>query len=64
MNLNRLYNVKEIEMEYKNDPSIRSYMFFFFFNKKKYCIDATEEIGKLVMLITMVKKMLMSIRRI
>ena len=54
----------EIEMEYKNDPSIRSYMFFFFFNKKKYCIDATEEIGKLVMLITMVKKMLMSIRRI
>lgn len=31
------------EKQYAQDPSIGSYMYFFTFNNKQYCVDATEE---------------------
>ena len=33
----------EQESEYSNDHNIGSYMFWFKWNEKKYCVDATEE---------------------
>ncbi|CAL2036101.1 CBN-SET-1 protein [Caenorhabditis brenneri] len=34
---------KLIEQQYSNDEDIGSYMFFFEYNNKKWCIDATKE---------------------
>ena len=45
-----------IEMDYMNDASIGSYMFFFSFDGEKYCVDATEETGKLGRLINHSRK--------
>jgi len=38
---------KEREIEYEKDPEIGSYMFFFQYKSKKYCVDATEETDRL-----------------
>ncbi|TGZ64115.1 hypothetical protein CRM22_006545 [Opisthorchis felineus] len=42
---------KKREMEYKRDPSIGSYMFYFAHNGQKYCVDATQETPRLGRLI-------------
>ena len=34
------------ELEYSHDESIGSYMYFFSFEKKNLCIDATTDSGK------------------
>ncbi|CAL8076602.1 unnamed protein product [Calicophoron daubneyi] len=44
-------SAKAREQEYKRDPAIGSYMFYFCHNGVKYCVDATEEtprLGRLV----------------
>ena len=38
---------KEREIKYEEDPDIGSYMYFFEYKSKKYCIDATEETDRL-----------------
>lgn len=35
------------EIEYEKDPDIGSYMYFFEFKNKKYCVDATKESDRL-----------------
>ncbi|CAH8537936.1 unnamed protein product [Heterobilharzia americana] len=42
---------KQREIEYKRDPSIGSYMFFFVHLGQKYCVDATKETPRLGRLI-------------
>ncbi|CAH8563800.1 unnamed protein product [Heterobilharzia americana] len=42
---------KQREIEYKRDPSIGSYMFFFVYLGQKYCVDATKETPRLGRLI-------------
>ncbi|KAF7233732.1 hypothetical protein EG68_04897 [Paragonimus skrjabini miyazakii] len=42
---------KEREAEYKRDPTIGSYMFYFVHNGQKYCVDATKETPRLGRLI-------------
>ncbi|GAA48712.1 histone-lysine N-methyltransferase SETD8 [Clonorchis sinensis] len=42
---------KKREMEYKRDPSIGSYMFYFVHNGQRYCVDATQETPRLGRLI-------------
>ena len=42
-----LDEAKERELEYEKDPEIGSYMYFFEYKSKKYCIDATEETDRL-----------------
>ncbi|VDM36611.1 unnamed protein product, partial [Hydatigera taeniaeformis] len=39
------------EAEYNKDPSVGSFMFFFCHGNQRYCVDATEETGKLGRLI-------------
>jgi len=42
---------KERENEYKLNPSVGCYMYYFTFQNRKYCVDATSESGKLGRLI-------------
>ncbi|VDK27695.1 unnamed protein product [Taenia asiatica] len=39
------------EAEYNKDPNVGSFMFFFSHGNQRYCVDATEETGKLGRLI-------------
>lgn len=48
---------KTRELDYQNDPSKGSYMFYFTKNRKTYCVDATEESGRLARLINHSRKM-------
>jgi len=40
-------DAKEREAEYEKDPDIGSYMYFFQYKEKKYCVDATKETSRL-----------------
>ncbi|XP_077996348.1 N-lysine methyltransferase KMT5A-like [Glandiceps talaboti] len=46
-----LQTAKEREQKYAGDPSIGCYIYYFSFNDKSYCIDATAESGRLGRLI-------------
>jgi len=42
---------KQRETEYRSNPSVGCYMYYFTFQNRKYCVDATSESGKLGRLI-------------
>ncbi|XP_064620990.1 N-lysine methyltransferase KMT5A-B-like [Lineus longissimus] len=46
-NLIDLSKAKEKEAEYSQKPDIGCYMYYFNYNNKNYCVDATAESGKL-----------------
>ena len=47
---------KKREKEYGKDPSYGSYMYYFTNDNKSYCVDATEETGRLGRLVNHSKK--------
>ena len=51
-----LEEAKNREMEYEKDPSYGSYMYYFTNDNKSYCVDATEETGRLGRLVNHSKK--------